>query len=538
MNNDLIKAGISRRSFLTGAGALGVLAGLGLTGCGGSNSASGSAAGSATAADVTYRDELQVALPASPDGLDPHTTSSLATVDIICNVVEPLFGMDKNYDPKPVLAKDYKVSDDGLTYTIELREGVKFHNGNELTPDDVVASMNRWLTVNDRAASLLPGATFAASGDHAVTCTLTEPATDFLTILGAHSQYPGIFPADAISAAGDTGITDYIGTGAYKFVEWKQDQYIHLTRNDGYAPGEGKASGYVGKVSAPTKDIYYQFATDASTRVSAFETGEYDIADEIPTENYHDFDGNDDVKLISHNAGVLTAFLNMNTGVFADEEIRKCALMAIDCKAAALAAYGEEELFNIDPNLGNPENSAWATDAGKKYFNQADPKAAKKALAKTSYNGETVKLLTTPDYKEMYNATVALQEQLEKAGFTAEVESYEFATFMDIRSGKPDQWDLFVASTSYKPIPAQSLSVSKGFYGLSDEKALALVAETRTADDQKAAAKKWAECQERLYEIAVIEPLCHYVSITGIQADVEGFELLDGAIIWNAKRPQ
>ena len=333
-------------------------------------------------------------------------------------------------------------------------------------------------------------------------------------------------------------MTEYVGTGAYKFVEWKQDQYVHLTRYEDYVAAHGKASGYTGKVSAPTKDIYYQFVTEASTRVSGFETGEYDIAGEIPTENYHDFDGNDDVKLYTHNAGVLTAFLNMNEGVFADEEIRKCALMAIDCEAAALAAYGEKELFNIDPNLGNPENTQWATDAGKKYFNQADAKAAKKALAKTSYAGETVKLLTTPDYKDMYNATVALQEQLEKAGFTAEVESYEFATFMDIRSGKPEQWDLFVAATNYKPIPAQSLSVSKAFYGLSDEKALKLVAETRTAKDTDAAAKKWAEAQERLYEIAVIEPLCHYASITGTQADVEDVEVLDGAIVWNAKRPE
>ena len=538
MNNDLNKAGISRRSFLTGAGALSVLAGLGLAGCGGSNSDSGSAAGSAKASSkVTYRDELQVALPSSPDGLDPHTTSSLATVDIICNVVEPLFGLDSKYEPKCVLAKSYKVSDDGLIYTIELRD-VTFHNGDALTPEDVVASMNRWLTVNDRAASLLPGAKFEKSGDHEVTCTLTEPATDFLTILGSHSQYPGIFQASAIEAAGDTGVTEYVGTGAYSFVEWKQDQYIHLTRYEGYKPAEGKASGYTGKVSAPTKDIYYQFVTDGSTRVSGFETGQYDIADEIPSENYHDFDGNDDVKLLTHNAGVLTAFLNMNEGIFADEDIRKCALQAIDCKAAALAAYGEEDLFNVDPNLGNPDNAQWATDAGKKYFNQADPKGAKKALAKTKYAGETVKLLTTPDYKEMYNATVALQEQLEKAGFTAEVESYEFATFMDIRSSKPDQWDLFVASTSYKPIPAQSLSVSKGFYGLSDEKALKLVAETRTADDQAAATKKWAECQKRLYDIAVIEPLCHYTAITGLQKDVEDFELLDGAIVWNAKRPQ
>ena len=394
MNNDLFKAGVSRRGFLTGSAALCVMAGLGLTGCGGSGAESGSAA--ASGQDVEYRDELQVALPASPDGLDPHTTSSLVTMDIICNVVEPLFGLDSDYEPQPVLAKGYEVSDDGLTYTIKLREGVTFHNGKEFGSEDVVASMNRWLTVNDRAASLLPGATFAVSGDHEVTCTLTEPAIDFLIILGNHSQYPGIFPSEVIEAAGDTGVTEYVGTGAYKLVEWKQDQYIHLTRNEDYVAAHGKTSGYTGKVSAPTKDIYYQFVTEASTRVSGFETGEYDIAGEIPTENYHDFDGNDDVKLYTHNAGVLTAFLNMNEGIFADEEIRKCALMAIDCEAAALAAYGEKELFNIDPNLGNPENTQWATDAGKKYFNQADAKAAKKALAKTSYAGETVKLLTTP----------------------------------------------------------------------------------------------------------------------------------------------
>ena len=232
MNNDLFKAGVSRRGFLTGSAALCAMAGLGLTGCGGSGAESGSAA--ASGQDVEYRDELQIALPASPDGLDPHTTSSLVTMDVICNVVEPLFGLDSDYEPQPVLAKGYEVSDDGLTYTIKLREGVTFHNGKEFGSEDVVASMNRWLTVNDRAASLLPGATFAASGDHEVTCTLTEPAIDFLIILGNHSQYPGIFPSEVIEAAGDTGVTEYVGTGAYKFVAWKQDQYVHLTRRVRY----------------------------------------------------------------------------------------------------------------------------------------------------------------------------------------------------------------------------------------------------------------------------------------------------------------
>ena len=146
MNNDLFKAGVSRRGFLTGSAALCVMTGLGLTGCGGSGAESGSAA--ASGQDVEYRDELQIALPASPDGLDPHTTSSLVTMDIICNVVEPLFGLDSDYEPQPVLAKGYEVSDDGLTYTINLRDDVyfqkgKFQDGRKMTADDVVYSLER-----------------------------------------------------------------------------------------------------------------------------------------------------------------------------------------------------------------------------------------------------------------------------------------------------------------------------------------------------------------------------------------------------------
>ena len=88
MNNDLFKAGVSRRGFLTGSAALCAMAGLGLAGCGGSGAESGSAA--ASGQDVEYRDELQIALPASPDGLDPHTQlQARFYVRQIANAISP-----------------------------------------------------------------------------------------------------------------------------------------------------------------------------------------------------------------------------------------------------------------------------------------------------------------------------------------------------------------------------------------------------------------------------------------------------------------
>lgn len=531
--NDLASMNVSRRALLSGLGALAVTAGLGLAGCGGSGDA-----GSASSGSSSYRDTLNVAIAAQPPTLDSASISSIATVDIIANVMEPLYGLDDDYNPQPVLAKGSSVSDDGLTVTFDLREGVKFHDGSDLTADDVVATMNRWMTVNSRAKQLLPGATWEKTGDLQVACKLTQAAPDLLTVIGAHLQYAGIAPASVIAQATESSLPEYIGTGAYRLKEWKQDQYIHLEKYEDYQPAEGKASGFTGKVSAPTKNIYYHFVTDADTRVSGIQTGDYDVADDIPAESYQDLKSDDSVKLYVRNGGVLLAFFNMNKGVFADEAIRQAALTAIDCDAAAKAAYSDPEVYEVSASIMNPSNKQWFTEAGKKKYNLADPKKAKELLGKTSYAGETVRLLTTPDYKEMYNSVIALQEQLKKAGFTVEVDSFEFSTFMDIRANKPDQWDMFTASTSYRQTPPEMLALSTDFYGLSDQKALSLAASTRTISDHAEALKTWEECQEYLYDIAVVTPLCHYKQIAGSGADVEGVAIQTGLIVWNAKRPE
>ena len=79
----------------------------------------------------------------------------------------------------------------------------------------------------------------------------------------------------------------YIGTGPYKFQEWKQDQYIHLVRNDDYYQvADTDPSGFDGRKEAPTQNLYFHFVTDHSTRIAGVKTGQYDVADSIPIESY------------------------------------------------------------------------------------------------------------------------------------------------------------------------------------------------------------------------------------------------------------
>src|SRR5699024_9543466 len=141
--------------------------------------------------------------------------------------------------------------------TFHLREGVKFHNGEEMKADDVTASMNRWLQKSSRALSLLAESHFESIDDYTVELKLQTVASDVLDVMESRGQFPAIMPKTVIESAAEEGVTEIIGTGPYKLAEWKQDQYIHLTRFDDYVGVDDDPSGITGKKIAYIDDVYF-----------------------------------------------------------------------------------------------------------------------------------------------------------------------------------------------------------------------------------------------------------------------------------------
>ncbi|MFV0503839.1 MAG: ABC transporter substrate-binding protein [Lachnospirales bacterium] len=484
---------------------------------------------------VKYKELLNIAMTAQPPTLDATLTPSNAANNVAGNIFEQLYTMNENYEPTPELAEAVEVSDDGLTYTFTLRSGVKFHNGKEMMAGDVVASMNRWLKVSTRASTLLPNASFEKIDDLNVKLTVEKATSDVLTIISTRMLFPAIMPKEVVDSAPPEGLTEYIGTGPYKMGEWKQDQYIHLVRNDDYQTLDTAASAYSGSKGIPTKDLYYMFVSEHATRIAGIKTGEYDVAEDIPLENYKELSEEEDIKLHSRSSGSLNAFLNTTEGVLGtNPKMRQAILAAMNCEEMLMASYTDSAYYVLDPGFMNVNQPQWAVKNGNEYYNQNNPEKSKELLKEAGYNGEKVTLLTTKDYQEMYAATIVLQEQLRQVGINAEVLNLDFPSFMETKSDL-GKWDIFITSNSYNVIPPQILAVNPQWAGFSEPEVSEYLNKIRIAPSKEEAQEEWANLQQFIYEFGAATAIGHYKSAMATTDKVENFVYFDHPIYWNAK---
>lgn len=479
--------------------------------------------------------ELKIAVSAQPPTLDPQMTTATIALDVTRNIFETLVTMNGDYQPVPMLSESIDVSEDGKTYTFHLREGVTFHNDKEMTSEDVVASMNRWAEVSSKA-KLLGEFEFEATDTYTVTLNLQDRYADVLDVLAGPGQFPAIMPKEVIESASAEGVTEYIGTGPFKFKEWKQDQYIVLEAYQDYVAVDEEPSGYAGKKAALVNELYYYIVTDPSTRLAGIQTGEYDIVEGMPFDSYEQLQSMPDVDTHLYYNGTISVIYNKKEGIMTDKNMRQAVNTALDMGEIMLASFSNEDFFTLDPGFMNFNQVNWATDAGKESYNQADPELAQKLMKEAGYNGEEIRLIVTRDYDYHYNAAVVVKEQLEQAGAKASLEVYDWATLLEQRKN-PEAWDLFFTSIAYQQTPAQLLELDPEYPGWTDDPTITdLLQKIRTAESQDEAKRHWEELQEFLWNDYVPSSLFgHNTNIFASSNKVEGLKPFRGIIPWNVK---
>lgn len=479
---------------------------------------------------------IKVASSAQPATMDPHMNTAVILAEVSRNVFEQLFTLNSKYQAVPMLAESYDLSDDGKTYTFHLRKGVKFHNGKEMKAEDVVASLKKWSTINSKAAMFKDGE-FKVQDDYTVVLTLPKRTFGIIEAIADNGQFSGIMPKELAESAGPEGVKEYIGTGPFKFVEWKQDQYIHLTKYKDYSPVNTKPDGLSGKKEVFVKDLYYYITPDDSTRVAGLQTGEYDVSASLPIDNYDQLKSVPSLKFKKSNNN-LWAIFNKKQGIFTDINMRHAVDAAIDNESMLVGVKSKKDFYRLDSSYMYKEQPDWHSDGGKENYNVNDVKKAKEYLQKAGYNGQEIRILTTRDYDFLYNAAVITKEQLEKAGMKVRLDVYDWATLVQKRT-KPEEWDIFYTGFPLTILsPTQLLPLSATWPGwTSDPKLTEYIQAIEASTSAEEAQKIWTEeAQTYVWEYLPAIKIGDVFDYTAYSDKLEDFEYFEGMVFWNTKK--
>lgn len=486
------------------------------------------------AGNVASGGDIRIAIDAQPPTLDPMITTTTATKEIARHVFETLLVLDPNYEVAPMLAESFEKSEDGLVYTFKLREGIKFHNGQEMKAEDVSASMNRWLEKSTRAANAIGEGEFVVQGDYEVALNIKKPTIGVLDIIASTNQFAGIMPKDIIDTAPAEGITDIVGTGPFKFAEWKQDQYIHLQKYDDYQALDTPSNGLSGKKEALVDNLYFDIVNDGSTRLAGITTGQYDLAYQIPFDSYEQVKSSSDVTPLLNLYGGLTFVFNKKEGVFTDQKIRQAVNYGINNEDVLMGAMGNKDFYRLDNGLMYKEQAKWYTDVGKEFYNQNDLEKAQALLREAGYDGQEVRILATRDYEYIYNTAVVMKGQLEGMGIKAEIEVVDWPTLVQKRT-EPTGWDAYITGFSPVSIPTQLLALDPTYPGWPDtEKLRTLTEEIRSAASDEESYEKWIELQEYNWsEYVAFIKIGDFFSFAAYRDSIIGNDYFEGIILWN-----
>lgn len=484
---------------------------------------------------------MRVAQIGEPATLDQHQTTAGITADIGYCMYETLFAYDANYQPYPMLAESYDVSDDGTVHTFALRQGVPFHNGEVMTSADVVASIERWGRISGVGKNIMAATeSIEATDDHTVVWTTTTPYGTILVALSNNTQACAIYPKSLIDAQSDDPIAsaDIVGTGPYRLVEHQPDVHILFERFEDYAAREGGANGsYAGHKYQWVDEIEFIPVPDEASRVAGMQAGDYHIGINIGNDHYPVLQGNSSLRVeILPPSQWDVFFLNWEQPLMADLNIRKAFQACLDHLPILQNSRGGGDFVVLDPSLMMKPTAFYST-AGEELYNINDLDLARQYLEDAGYDGTPVRFMCTQEYAYMYGAAVVAQQQMEQAGFVVDLQVTDWATVLQRRAQK-EEWDIFVTGHGFVPDPTQityigQMNVYPGWW--SDPEALDLAQQLASETDFETRFALYEQIQQLAYEQVPAVKTGDSSTIAVWSASVGGFreQLQRGVPYWN-----
>ena len=481
-----------------------------LCGCtGATNQAGASSDGTTDSSGTAHANEITVGIAQDLDNsLDPYVSTAAGTREVMFNVFEGLVKPDSEGNFVEAVASKVEISEDGLTYSFTLRDGVVFHNGATCTTDDVLYSFETYAatSVYSNVVAALSAIVETKVDGNVISFTLAEPNSDFLSAVSSVYILPKGYTEQA---------TQPVGTGPFKFVSRSVQENFILEKHDAYY-GEG----------AKLDRVIYKIYEDNNALFNALDSGSLDLMAHLTMDQVNNLSNGYTVLEGTMNL-VQAIYLNNAVAPFDNELVRQAMCYAVDVDAMLdLTTDGH------GTKVGSSMYPAFA-----KYFDASladaypyDPDKAKALLVEAGYpDGFSFTIKVPSNYQPHVNTAVVLAEQLKQVGITAEIQLIDWNTWLDDVYGNRNFEGTVVGFDASILSPTALLArwvsdSSKNMIGFSDDEYDETYAKALETVDDAEQTKLFKRCLEILSERAANVYTQDLADFVAINPDLEGFE--------------
>lgn len=478
--------------------------------------------------------ELVIAKSAEWVSLDPAGSNDVPSSDVQQNIYESLTLLDENLEVQPSLAVSWEAVEDHV-WEFKLREDVKFHDGSDFNADVVKANIERILddNVGSPRKFLYEMVTDIEVVDEYTVRFTTEypfgPLPAHLAHSGGGMVSLKVIEEDyeAMEKGEDVGSVvneKPIGTGYFKYDEWKSGEYIRLVRNDDYWDDP-----------ALLESVVFKVVEEDLTRLAELETGDSHISDPLSPSDVEQIEESDDLHVNTQRSTSLAYIgFNLEKEPFNDARVRQAISMAIDKSQILDGIYygtGIPAIGPIPPDVfGFDENVS-----GLDY----NIERAKELLAEAGYEDGFSTTIWTNENRERIDMTVNVQAQLEEIGIEVKVEQLEWATYLERTAN--GEHDMFILGWStptgdadyamYALFHSDNIGDPGNRSFLKDPQIDELLEKgrTTTGDDERLAI--YSEAQELLVETAPMIYLLHTDNLLAVRNEVKGLKQLPTSML-------
>jgi peptide/nickel transport system substrate-binding protein len=383
--------------------------------------------------------------------LDPIWTTALITRNFGYMVWDVLFAKDADLKIQPQMAEGYTVSDDKLTYTIKLREGLLWSDNTPVTADDCIASIKRW-GARDAYGQALMASTgeLKKIDDRTFAIVLKHPFGLVLDALAKiSSNVPFMMPKRIAETDPNKQITEFIGSGPFIFKkdEWKPGEKTVFVKNPLYKPRAEAPSMLAGAKIAKVDRVEWLAIPDPNTAANALLAGEIDLVESPPPDLFPIFKGDKNVELYPWNVQGSQIIMRFNWlhPPFNNVKVRQAAMYAIAQEPIMQAQVGDPAIYKLC-------NAPFicGTTYGKEYGDlliKPDIEKAKALLKEAGYDGTPVLMMHQTDLQSSNNVQPVVKQQLERVGFKVDMVDMDWQSVVSRRARreppKEGGWNLF-----------------------------------------------------------------------------------------------